>query len=192
MGEKDSSFYHSFRQTLSMAKKGHSKLVENASRAPNVDWIRSYFELAEELLSETGLRNDDPRLVMSLPESGSIPITVNNRYVLVAYRNEPSRTEFILPSNQGAVNSYLQQANRKGQFGTINDEDESKRPWFVGFDGDPQRLVDEEFKRLWLSAINREVKRAEQSPYRRYHEPAVFRAARDNDYREQVIEEAFE
>jgi len=34
--------------------------------------------------------------------------------------------------------------------------------------------------------------RAEKSPYRQYHEPVVYQAARDHEYRERVIREAFE
>ncbi|WP_139246785.1 hypothetical protein [Halogranum amylolyticum] len=143
------------------------------------------------MLSETSLTSDDPRLVMSLPAKRTLPVTVNNRYVLHPFRKEQSRTEFILPANQGSVNKYLKEADRKGRFDAIYNEDESQRPWFVGFDGNPERIVDNEFKRLWLSAVEREIKRAKKSPYRRYHEPIVYKTAKDQDYRERVIREAF-
>lgn len=171
--------------------ENHKKLVETVSRAPNRDWIESYFELAEDLISETTLRSDDPRLVMSLPRKGTLPVTVNNRYVLVAFREGEFSTEFILPANQGGVNPYLNQSDRKGRFKAIYDEDESKRPWFVRFEGDPQDAVDDEFRRLWLTAVKTEMKRIDKSPYRRYHEPVVYRATEDSGYREQVFKEAF-
>ncbi len=172
--------------------ENHERLVETVSRAPNRRWIESYFELAEALLSETNLRSDDPRLVMSLPRKGTLPVTVNNRYVLVAFRGGESSTEFILPANQGGVHKYVNQAARDGRFNAIYDEDESDRPWFVRFEGDPRDAVDDEFRRLWLTAVKTEMKRIDKSPYRRYHEPVVYRAAEDSEYREQVFNEAFQ
>jgi hypothetical protein len=172
--------------------ENHEKLAETVSRAPSRRWIESYFELVEDIISETGLRSDDPRLVMSLPGKGTLPITVNNRYALVAFRGGESSTEFILTGNQGGVNPYLNQSDRKGRFNAIYDEDESKRPWFVRFEGDPQDAVDDEFRRFWLTAVNTEMKRIDKSPYRRYHEPAVYKAAEDSEYREQVLDESFD
>ncbi len=172
--------------------QNHEKLVETVNNAPTLRWIESYFELAEDLVSETGLSSDDPRLVMSLPRSGTLPVTVNNRYVLTAFRNGDSITEFILPANQGGVHTYVNQADRDGRFRAIYDEDESNRPWFVKYDGDPQDVVDNEFRRLWLTAVKTEMKRIDKSPYRRYHEPVVYKAITDSAYREQVFSEAFE
>lgn len=171
--------------------ENHKKLVETASRAPDRQWIESYFELVEALISETGLRSDDPRLVMSLPRNGTIPVTVNNRYVLVAFRGGNSSTEFILPSNQGGVHKYVRRAARDVRFKSIYDEDESDRPWLLRYDRDPQEAVDDEFRRFWLTAVKTELRRISKSPYRRYHEPVVYRAAEDAEYREQVFDEAF-
>lgn len=172
--------------------ENHEKLVETVSRAPSRGWIESYFELVEAIISETGLRSDDPRLVMSLPGKGTLPVTVNNRYVLVAFRGGESSTEFILTGNQGGVNPYLNKSDNKGRFNAIYDEDESKRPWFVRFEGNPQDAVDDEFRRFWLTAVRNEMKRIDKSPYRRYHEPVVYKAAEDSEYREQVFNEAFD
>lgn len=170
----------------------HDRLVDTVSGAPNRGWIESYFELAEDLISETGLRSDDPRLVMSLPNKGTLPVTVNNRYVLVAFREGESSTEFILPANQGGVHKYVSRAARGGRFNAIYDEDESDRPRFVRFDGDPHDAVDDEFRRFWLTAVETEMKRIDKSPYRRYHEPVVYKAAEDSKYRKQVFDEAFD
>ena len=117
-------------------------------------------------------------------------MTVNNRYVLVAFRGEQSRTEFILPPTKKSE-PYIEQADYTGRFDPIYDEYESERPWFVGFDGIPNRIVDEEFREVWMSAVNKEMERAEKAPQRRYHDPVVYRAAQDREYREKVIREAF-
>lgn len=168
----------------------HAELVQRVSKAPSSEWIYSYFKLVDRVLSETGLTNDDPQLLMSIPQAGTLPVTVNNRYVLVAFRGELSRTEFILPPTDKSE-PYIEQADYTGRFDSIYDEDESDRPWFVGFDGIPNRIVDDEFRAVWMSAVKEEMDRAEKAPQRRYHEPVVYRAAQDREYREKVIREAF-
>ena len=172
-------------------EESHAKLVQRVSKAPSPEWMYSYFNLVDELLSETELRNDDPRLLMSIPQAGYLPVTINNRFVLVAFRDEQSRTEFILPPTKKSE-PYIEQADYTGRFNPIYDEKESESPWFVGFDGIPNRIVDKEFKEIWMNAVDKEMERAEKAPQRQYHDPVVYRAARDREYREKVIREAFE
>jgi hypothetical protein len=173
-------------------EESHAKLVQRVNKAPSPEWACSYFRLVDELLSETGLTNDDPRLLTSIPQAGTLPVTVNNRYALVAFRGERSRTEFIFPSDAEGTDSYIQRADYTGRFDPLYGESESDTPWFVGFDGIPGQIVDDGFKQRWLSAVANEMGRAEKSPYRQYHEPIVYQAVRDREYREHLIREAFE
>ena len=175
-----------------MGKDTHTQLVSQLERAPSKEWAEAYFNLAEALIDATNLSNDDPRLVMSLPRKGTLPITINNRYVLVGLRGGENRTEFIFPANRTGVEQYRKRADRAGRFRAIYDEPEHRRPWFLAFDDQPDRAVDLVFAHLWLTAVERELQRAEASPYRRYHEPVLYRAATDRGYRERVLREAFE
>lgn len=174
------------------SEDGHEKLVERVSKAYGSDWIDSYFDLLDDLISATGLPNDDPRLVTSLPQKGTIPVTINNRYVLVAFRGKDNRTEFIIPPDSHRLDVYTNRADYSGRFNSIYGEDESEAPWFIGFDRHPTEAVDREFVEDWIDAACREIDRAEASPYKKHHEPLVYEAARNRDYRRRVIEEAFE
>lgn len=174
-----------------MADDSHEQLVEQLRRAPGLEWVEAYFDLVATLVDATALSNDDPRLVMSLPAKGTLPVTVNNRYVLVGFRGGDDRTEFIFPADRTGVEQYRERADRDGRFRAIYDEPEHRRPRFLAFDGQPDRAVDLVFAHLWLTAVERELDRAEASPYRRYHEPVVYRAATDREYRERVLREAF-
>nr|WP_176705247.1 phospholipase D-like domain-containing protein [Halobacterium sp. GN101] len=169
----------------------HTDLVDRVAEAPSPEWAYSYLQLAGNLLSETELSNDDPRLLMSLPQAGTLPITVNNRYALVAFREKKSRTEFILPSDAPEAEAYVEQADYAGRFDPIYGEDEAETPWFVGFDGLPQQPVDDTFRELWVQAVKDEMERATASPYKKHHEPVFYKAARNRPYRERVISEAF-
>jgi len=169
----------------------HEDLVQRVAKAPSPEWAYSYLKLANELLSEVGLSNEDPRLLMSLPQAGTLPITVNNRYALVAFRDEQSRTEFILPSDAPEAETYVEEADYSGRFDPIYGEDEPETPWFVGFDGLPQQPVDDTFRKVWVQAVKDEMERATASPYKKYHEPVFYKAAQNRAYRERVIHEAF-
>mgnify|MGYP000613314256 CR=1 FL=1 len=172
-------------------ENSHADLVQRVAEAPSPEWAYSYLKLANELLSEVELSNDDPRLLMSLPQAGTLPITVNNRYALVAFRDEQSRTEFILPSDAPETEAYVEDADYSGRFDPIYGEDKSETPWFVGFDGLPQQPVDDIFRELWVQAVKDEMERATASPYKKYHEPVFYKAAQNRAYRERVISEAF-
>jgi len=64
-------------------KESHQRLVTCIKKlAPNRKWINDYFDLAKDLIEFTGLKSNDPRLVMSITKRGRIPITINQRYVL--------------------------------------------------------------------------------------------------------------
>ncbi len=193
------------------SEDGHEKLVVRVSKAHSPDWIDSYFDLLGDLISATGLSNDDPRLVTSLPQDGRIPVSINNRYVLVAMRragsagrgeyresyeklvqeySERATVGFILSAD--ANTKYLERADYYFPFYPLSDEKETETPHYVEYIGTPDRMMSREFKRTWIDAMCREIDRAEASPYKKYHEPVVYEAARNQDYRRSVIEEAFE
>jgi hypothetical protein len=191
----------------------HTKLVERVSNAPGPDWIDSYFDLLDDLISVTGLSDDDPRLVTSLPQDSRIPVSINNRYVLVAMRragsegrgeyrgdynervqehNRWATTGFILGSDANDVDELVELADYHFPFDPLSGEDETDTPHYVEYIGSPDKRVTREFKQAWLDAATQEVDRATSSPYKRHHESVVYEAARNQEYREKVIREAFE
>lgn len=173
-------------------EESYAKLVQRIANAPSAEWIDSYFDLLDDLISATGLPSDDSRLVTSLPSGGGIHVSINNRYVLTAFREVSSRTEFIVSSDVEGVDVYIEQADRAGRFDPLYSEPDSKRPWFVGFDNSLSQIEGKNLRNAWTSAAIEELDRATASPYKQYHEPAVYRAARDRGYRRQVIREAFD
>jgi hypothetical protein len=191
----------------------HTKLVKRVSNAPDPEWIDSYFDLLDDLISVTGLSDDDPRLVTSLPQDSRIPVSINNRYVLVAMRragsegrgeyrrdynervqehNRWATTGFILGSDVDNIDELVELADYHFPFDPLSGEDESDTPHYVEYIGGPNRVVARNFKQVWLDAATQEVDRATSSPYKRHHESVVYEAARNQEYREKVIHEAFE
>ena len=193
-------------------ERSHDKLVEWVSKSYTSQWINRYFDLLEDLISATGLSNGDPRLVTSLPQDGRIPVSINNRYVLVAMRpagtathgryrddyeerlqqySKWATTGFILGPNTDNVDELIEKADFYFPFKSRS-ENEGEPPHYVEYIGEPDRMLDRSFKEAWLNAATREIEQAKSSPYKQYHEPVVYEAARDREYREKVIREAFE
>lgn len=84
-----------------MADDSHNKLVEVVGKAPSREWIEEFFEYANELLSyeEIDHHKGDDRLVISV-QSDRIAITMNSRYVLVAFFNK-ERIKFMVREGNG-------------------------------------------------------------------------------------------
>jgi hypothetical protein len=193
-------------------EESYEKFVEWVSKAYTPQWIDRYFDLLNDLISITGLSNDDPRLVTSLPQDGRIPVSINNRYVLVAMRPAGSATHgryrddyeervqeyskwattgFILGPDTDNIEELIEMADFYFPFKT-HSEGDGEPPYYVEYVGDPDRMIDRDFKEAWLNAATNQIERAEGSPFKQYHEPVVYRAARDGEYRKKIIREAFE
>ncbi|WP_435077551.1 phospholipase D-like domain-containing protein [Halococcus sp. AFM35] len=167
----------------------HRRLIKRVGKAPNRGWINQHFDLFEELLSVTGLTEDDPILVASIPKSGGIHITINNRYVLTMMRPTRSQTSFILSDDTEDLDELISQTTKHERFSDTNDE---PSPHLLAFGDGLERITNPSFKRGWLKAILSEVENsAEKARWRSKHEPVVYRAAINHDYRERVLAEAF-
>ena len=168
----------------------YEELVERVERSPSREWIDRHFDLIAELLDITGLTDDDPILVMSIPKSGGIHVTINHRYVLTMMRTARNRTEFILSNETENLDHHITQSVEDYRFENHDDE---PGPYLVASEDGLQRISDASFKRGWIRAVLNEVEhRWQKAPKRDSHKPVVYRAAVDHDYREKVLGEAFE
>jgi len=169
------------------------QLIERVRSAPSREWIDGYFDLMQLLLEATGLTNDDPRLVTSIPLSTwFLPVSINNRYVLAPQKKRDGFVigiiygpEFeLLPELKASVESY-------GRFKPLRGESVMDVPFFIRIDNAKRIIESPEIRNGWLRAALREVTRAKSSPYRKYHQPAVYEVAVNLDYRAAILEKAF-
>jgi hypothetical protein len=101
------------QKSTDITQTDHERLVEVVSNAPSDEWINRYFSLLADLLAETGLTTDDTQLVTSLPQNGSIPVTINNRYVLTALRSD-RRSGFIIRYDSENLDEYIRESAYSG------------------------------------------------------------------------------
>lgn len=167
----------------------HERLVKQIAKAPSRDWMVRHLHLLEKLLSKIEISNQDPSLFMSITQDGELHITINNRLV---YGIQPfrARTLFILSINTNRIDELRAQAAYSEPF---SDGSETAA-YLLGFNDGLERVADPDFKREWMRAVFSELDREYgASPYRRRfsHEPIVYQAAVDHEYREGVLNEAF-
>lgn len=180
-------------------------LVKRIKYSPSREWVNSYFDLVKRILDVTGLKNDNPRLVMSLSPNSTgwhFPVTINNRYV-VALRKKKENEKIRLfvgsifnfsardiPQLQisfDAKSGWGQFSNLRGEY--------SEPPYFLRFANFPEFLywldTSEQVYESWREALLAEVERAKSSPYRKSHEPIMYKMAVDVNFRAEILDLAY-
>ena len=137
--------------------------------APDRAWIDDYFNLAKEIIEFTDLKSDDPRLVMSITRNGTIPRSINQRYILRHERG--GGIGLIMPLDYGPQNY--------DKDGVIRAFDEGDKKYFYNI------------KEYWKKAVLAELKRGKKSGYKKFHKPLIYEAIMNLSYRSKLFDEAF-
>lgn len=166
-------------------------LVDILQMAPSQEWADSFFDLLADVILTWELESDDPRLVTSIAQKDRIAVSINNRYVLGAFPADEPSTGFIIDDRTKNVESLIEAADEYMAFEALSGESEDETPHWVEYRGYPKRMMNDSFRRGWMKAISDELNRASGSPYQRYHEPLVYQMALDEEYREQILRDAF-
>lgn len=177
-------------------------LIKKIKYAPSREWVNSYFDLIKRLVDATGLKNNDPRLVMSLRHTTwHFPVTINFRYALAIRRARiDSRNKLFVglifcpycrdvPELQD--NDDI---NRCEQFGNLRGE-LSEPPYFLQFNNLNEVLylldTSEQVYQCWIDATLAEVNRAKSSVFKKFHQPIVYRVATDANFRAEILDMAY-
>lgn len=174
-----------------MSSETHEELVAVVSKAPSREWIESFFEYAQDLLSSDQIphHDGDDRLVTSL-RSDRLAVTMNSRYVLVAFLSK-QRIGFIVRTGSEQIERLITAAEGHYSFDTLPGEEPGDSPEWVEFEDVSAYLTDESIRQNWLTAASIEFDRWRGSPSKNAHEPLVQRMATDDAYRDDVLTDAF-
>ena len=169
----------------------YGKLVEVVGQAPNREWMEEFLRYANKLLSyeEITHHEDDGRLVTSL-QSDRLAITMNSRYVLVAFFNK-ERVGFIVRGGSTQIEDLIESAEGYYSFKTLQDEHDGESPDWVEFSDASDYLSNNSIRQNWLTASSIEFDRWSGSPSKNAHEPLVQQMITDEKYRTEVLNEAF-
>lgn len=170
---------------------GSTRLVEKLRQAPSRMWAAHYLDLVRTLLVALELEESDTRLVMSTPSGPELAVTLCQRYVLSAFRKRQTALSMMLPKEPSVLDGFRVVRWGNG-FRPRKHEGAERGPYFPTFEvldpgGLPERLTT-----TWLDLARRELGRGRYSSYRdRHHRPDFYRVAMDNDFRREILDEAF-
>lgn len=175
------------------SREARDRLVERVKMAPSRQWINGYFDLIKGLIEFCDLKNDDPRVCMSLPERrAKIQVNLNMRVVLHAYLGKGSPWTGFLFGPKVKLSRRLENIRSDyEEFKARRGEDENELPYYVSFPGMPTAILSDYFDREWKIAASAELQRRKGSPIRDLHQPLIYKAAVDVDYRTYVLDKAF-
>ncbi|RDZ52967.1 hypothetical protein C5C07_14555 [Haloferax sp. Atlit-4N] len=178
-------------ESIDVDEEGHRALVKRVQLAPSRKWANSFFDLLSDLIAATGLSEDDAELVTAIPQKKRISISINRRMVLGAFFTGEAKTGFIIGEETESLDELIEKADGYLDFSANAGEDEEKTPHWVEYEGEPERMVTPTFRRKWMKAAIREIERASGSIHQDSHQPLVYQAAVDENYRNQVLNQAF-
>ncbi|PVD53170.1 hypothetical protein DC498_04650 [Terrimonas sp.] len=56
-------------------------LIKSLLQFPSEKWLSRYFDLVKKLLTDLDIDSNDPRLALTLPKNGILPVNLGQRYV---------------------------------------------------------------------------------------------------------------
>lgn len=162
---------------------GHDVLLARIRSCPGRQWVSDYFDLVGEIIRAFEIANGDPRLVMSMPKGGSLPIIINQRYVIRGPRS--GKVGLIMPCwyNPGPD----EEVHPDYYFSKMH----VREALWVEFPIWDRMKLPERTKTCWKMAVEEELRRGSRSSYRRFHQPVVFMAVVNHKYRGLLLDQAF-
>lgn len=157
--------------------------------------IEQFLNLISLAVDKFGLKNDDPRISFSTPKTKSthISATIGQRYI-ISLENKSSHIqadfELAMIADRKYKEVYEQSRGFKkfGDFSTVSTK--IIPPQYAYFD-ETVLPVTEELTSAWLSTLETELKRVENSSTRKHHNPLLFKAVVDLVYRKELLDEIF-
>lgn len=169
-------------------KESRDKFINVIQNAPSRKWINSYLDWAAKLIEYGGFDEFDERLVMSVrTDQNSLPISINRRYCLKGYLDQEA-VGAMLPRSSAGIEELKEDATYTTEFsGSASEAD----PYYYKIPTSFDDFFLEEYEDDWKQAIQNERTRGERSPYRDSHNPVVYRAAVDREYRDEILDSVF-
>lgn len=177
------------------------QIAEFFALAPSREWLDTYLDLANEMITFTGLGPDDRRLAVTLREQPYLPLTVNQRYVQSAAvkhtRKEgaPERhpvVGLILPAHFRKQAEIADGALPVSSFRPwAKGETAESVPLYVSFARPAPIRFERAIRDAWREAVLVECDHGRASSFRRFHQPALYRAITEPEYRRRLLDLAF-
>jgi hypothetical protein len=140
--------------------------------APSKAILSQYLGIIRWAYEQLGVNADDPRLVVSIPETNRIQLSINNRWVL-QHSDDYTTIRFLLTlkdterfaANRNYMDDY--------QFSSRNSDRGQDPPCLVRIIGF-EPLANERIGRAYLDAMRTELQKGRRAPNRKHHRPDLL------------------
>lgn len=179
-------------ESIPVEQSNHEYLAEVLRDAPRKDWVDTALDVLHDLIGEFNLLSEDPRLVTSTGKGDRIAVSINNRYVQNAVFTGQPRVGLLVDWETAEEGDLLELVDSHSRFDPLSGESEHETPYFLSFERGSESELTSHLREGWLQGVETELERASGSPYRSSHRPLLYKAAVDLDYRNKLLDEAFE
>lgn len=164
--------------------KDHESHLKKAILKLNQDksWINNYFDLINDLFKEFEITDDSQKIAMVIRKDFKMPVSIGQRYVI-----RPEKTGvvgLIMPLEfEDIVSDYPNAIIGEGFFYKKHNPE----ALWVDFDVSKHFEFDSTIIKLWKSTVEKELQRTIIPGFRKFHNPAYYKAVIDNEFRERII-----
>jgi predicted CopG family antitoxin len=176
-------------ENIPVSEEDHNKLVEVVELGKQ-EWIDKYFDFMGEIIESIGIEEEDERIsttITSNPGKGFSLIGIN-AYVLKIIPSSRVITSLFPTEIETLEPVPLAKSDVDKRQYKINTE--MPNPHHYSWVPEENESVLESHKDDIINAAEQECKRGSRSRNRKHHNPAVYQAATDSQYRDQVFADA--
>ncbi|MFT3946928.1 MAG: hypothetical protein QM763_08145 [Agriterribacter sp.] len=159
--------------------EAYEQLTKNLSGLPSLKWALKYFDLVKKLFTDLDIGPSDPRLALTLPKNGIMPVNLGQRYVLCP-RND-GYTGCIVPVDfdTEAVKGFeVFFFSHKG----VNDAK------FIDIPLHEKKLFSEYAYAACMEESDKILRSCTKSGYRKYHVPMLYDFIMETSVRNEIIQ----
>lgn len=173
------------------------RLLTAVRRSPSREWIDGYFDLLQRAIEVAQLAKYPERFVTSCTRGLSVNLTINRGFALTANQEHINSIGFILPVDidLNKYNSLTIRHYSENGFKMITNNKGNDPYRYVSFiiDNNDIRLLPAKLLDQWERIVKEQphMGYAPLPNVKRVHNPLVYRAAVDFDFRKQLLDEAF-
>jgi len=175
----------------------YKRLIKSVEYAPNHTWINYFFDRVKDVIGITNMEDGDPRLIMAVwKNNGYIGLSLNHRWVLSAYyknvnnkqRKDHAAIGFVVSKHyelpiDTSFASFSHAFSYKGK-------NKGNLRYIVAITEDVTAISDELLTE-WRKSVRYQAENEKNSGKKGSHDPLVYRAAIDLDFRKDLLDEAF-
>jgi hypothetical protein len=178
-------------EKMPVSQENHNELLSQIKHSPSRENLNKYLDLFSLAIDILGVEFSDDRIAPSYRDGGDLRLQVNMRICLGWYPDYHGNGEClgaILPPDSSAIGRLEERTVYEAEY-SVRDKEPNPRYFVLPISS--EGFFINEFEEEWRRAVLNEFDRG-SSVHRARELPALYYAAVDRDYRQRVLNTAYE